>query len=112
MWMSILHICVMGFAFLYMFNKAQFAQTRLVALAPLGMLMVDACVFGVGMASLLAIAGAMLRLTVLICCVAAMKKDARLARARARKRAAAKIHLQNAGWQAPSRVACAEQQYA
>ena len=40
--MTVLHIAVMGITFLYMFNKAHFAATRLVSLVPLLMLLTDA----------------------------------------------------------------------
>ena len=45
--MTVLHIAVMALAFLYMFNKAHFAATRLVGLVPLLMLVADGCTAGV-----------------------------------------------------------------
>ncbi len=112
MMMSVLHILVMGTAFLYTFNKAQFLQTRLVALVPLAMLVVDACVFGAGAAStLLAVVCEALRLTVLLCCVGALKQDARWARARKQRRAYAKLQFHNAMQEMPV-VSLPARQYA
>ncbi len=113
MLMSMLHILIMGSVFLYMFNKAQFTQTRLVALVPLGMLVVDACVFGAGVASpALSLLCYALRLTVLLCCFGAMKRDARLARTRERRRAYRKLQLQNAVRQAPAPLSFPQKKYA
>lgn len=112
MTMSVLHILIMGSVFLYMFNKAQFLQTRLVALVPLATLVVDSCVFGAGMASagLFAVSEG-LRIAILLCCVGAMKRDARLARARKQKRAYHKLQFHNAMQEMPV-VALPERQYA
>ena len=112
MMMSVLHILITGSVFLYMFNRAQFLQTRLVALVPLMMLVVDGCVFGAGVASpALLVVSEMLRLAVLLCCVGAMKRDARLARARKQKRAYHKLQFHNAMQEMPV-VALPERQYA
>lgn len=86
MLLNIIHVIVMGIAFLYTFNKAQFAQTRLVALVPLGVLFIDlfslrADFLAVPTATLLL---TLLRIGVLACCVGALRADRRLAKAKAR----------------------------
>ena len=95
---NLLHIAVMSMTFLYMFNKAQFAATRLVSLIPLATVLVDACCLRADFMAVpvLAVLMEAARLTVLGCCVLAMKKDARLVRARSRQRAMRKMRLHTA----------------
>ncbi len=86
MLLNIIHVIILASTFLYMFNTAQFAQTRLVALVPLGMLLVDICSMRADFLSVpaLAVLLAAARITVLLCCVGAMRADRRMARARKR----------------------------
>lgn len=78
MWESLISILMMGATFLYMINKAHFAQTRRVALVPLGFCAVDMLCAGTvpfGTYPVIAIMLVILRLTVLLCCAGAMHKD-------------------------------------
>ena len=78
MWESLVSILVMGFAFLYMINKAHFAQTRRVALVPLGFCAVDLLCAGAvpfGTYPVVSLLLMVLRLAVLLCCAGAMHKD-------------------------------------
>lgn len=95
---NMLHIAVMSITFLYMFNKAQFSQTRLLSLIPLAMVVVDACCLRADFWAIpvLALLMEVARLTVLLCCAVALKRDARMARARARRRAVRKLCLHTA----------------
>lgn len=92
---NMLHIAVMSVTFLYMFNKAQFAATQTVSFVPLAMVLVDACCLRADFWSVpvLAVLMAAARLTVLGCCALAMKKDARMVRARLRQRAMRRLQL-------------------
>lgn len=98
MFLNIFHITIMAITFLYMFNKAQFTQTRLVALVPLGMMLVDVCSARADFLAVpaLALLMAALRLTVLVCCVGAMRQDRRMARARDRRRVRTRMVLRTA----------------
>ncbi len=86
MLLNIFHVSILAGTFLYMFNTAQFAQTRLVALVPLGMLLADVCSIRADFLSVpaLAVLLAAARIMVLVCCVGAMRADRRMARARKR----------------------------
>lgn len=86
--MTVLHIAVMGITFLYMFNKAHFASTRLVSLVPLLMLLTDGCTAGVDFFALplLGVLMEVLRLVVLGCCAFAMRRDAHQYAVRKRRR--------------------------
>lgn len=98
MLLNIFHITVMAITFLYMFNKAQFNQTRLVALVPLGMMFVDVCSAKADFLTVpvLAVLMAALRVTVLVCCAGAMRQDRLMARARDRRRVRERMVLRTA----------------
>ena len=85
---NIFNIIVMVVTFLYVFNKARYTQTRLVALVPLGMALVDICSVRANFLAVPALAVVMiaLRITVLGCCYAALRNDRIAARAEARRR--------------------------
>ena len=105
MWESLVSILVMGFAFLYMINKAHFAQTRHVALVPLGFCAVDLLCAGAvpfGTYPVVSLLLMVLRLAVLLCCAGAMHKDTVAAR-RAARNAQKKAAVQRAR----QAVACA-----
>lgn len=90
MWGNLVSVLVMGMTFLYMLNKAHFAQTRRLALVPLGFCAVDMLCAGAVAFGAFPVITAMLialRLTVLLCCAAAMRRDAIAARRAARRRA-------------------------
>ena len=105
LWESLISILMMGATFLYMINKAHFAQTRRVALVPLGFCAVDMLCAGTvpfGTYPVIAIMLVILRLTVLLCCAGAMHKDtvaARRAARSAQKKAAAERAAQMAAMQ-------------
>lgn len=86
--LNILHIAAMAITFLVVFNKAEFTGTRLVALVPLGMLLADVCSVRADFMStpVLAVIMAVSRLTVVACCVLALRRDRAMARARDRQR--------------------------
>lgn len=86
--MTVLHIAVMALTFLYMFNKAHFAQTRMVALVPLLMLVADGCTAGVSFFAVpvLGVLMECARVVVLVCCGVAMKRDTRLYAAQKKRR--------------------------
>ena len=89
MWESLISILMMGATFLYMINKAHFAQTRRVALVPLGFCAVDMLCAGTvpfGTYPVIAIMLVILRLTVLLCCAGAMHKDTVAARRAAHRK--------------------------
>ncbi len=96
--LNIFHIAVLAITFLYMFNKAEFNQTRLVALVPLCMMFVDVCSVRADFLSVpaLAVLMAVLRVTVLVCCAGAMHQDRRMARVRDRKRVKERMVLRTA----------------
>lgn len=98
MLLNIFHIVVMAITFLYMFNKAEFNQTRLVALVPLGMMLVDVCSARADFLAvpILALLMAALRVTVLVCCAGAMRQDRRMACARDRRRIKERMVLHTA----------------
>lgn len=85
---NLFNIFLMSATFLYVFNKAHYAQTRLVALVPLAMVLVDVCSVSANSLSVpaLAIILAALRLLVMGCCFAALRQDRITARAQARRR--------------------------
>ncbi len=88
MW-NVLQLAVMALAFLYVFNKTHFFVNRVVAFVPLGMLLLDATSLSAHFASIPALFVIMelARITVLACCVAAVRRDARMLAARRRERA-------------------------
>ena len=89
MWLSLASIAAMAIMFLYMVNKARFASTRRLALIPMaacGMEILAAGMLTPGLFPLLTAALVCLRAVILGCCVAAMRRDAAMARVRARRR--------------------------
>ncbi len=86
---SMINVAVMVLLFAYMVLKAQRAETRRLAMVPLGVAAVELLVSGLLTASMHPVLTAILvamRLVILGCCVAAMRRDAALARSRARRR--------------------------
>ncbi len=98
MLLNTMHVIIMASTFLYMFNKAQFTATRLVALVPLGMLFADVCSLRADFLSVpaLALLLAAARITVLACCAGAMRADRRMARARQRANMRARMIMRTA----------------
>lgn len=87
---SLLTIFLMGGTFIYMMWKAEYAQTRRVALVPLGVCAVEMLLFGLHqgggpLAVTLLLWAA--KAVVLACCAGAMRQDAARAQRRQRRRA-------------------------
>ncbi len=97
MW-NMFGVAVMAIAFLYVFNKTHFFANRVVAFVPLGMLLLDVTSLSAQFASIPALFAVMelARITVLACCVAAVRRDARMVAARNRERAKAKFKARTA----------------
>lgn len=88
MLMSLFNVMVMGALFVYMVSKAKYATARRMALIPLCVCGVEMLVFGLLQAELfpaLTAVLAVLRLVIALCCVKAMRRDAAIARQRARR---------------------------
>lgn len=89
---SIISLLAMTGMFLWMFRRAKFASTRRMALLPLccaGMEVMAAGMLTPGLFPLLTFLLIFLRITILLCCVGAMKRDAAMAVHRARRLRAA-----------------------
>ena len=90
MFWSLFHGIAMVALFVYMIRKAQFAQTKKVALVPLATGFVDLLAAGLlnpGHYPVLTILLAAMRLTIVGCCVLALRQDAAMTRQKARRRA-------------------------
>ncbi len=89
---------VMAIAFLYVFNKTHFFENRVVAFVPLGMLLLDVSSLAAQFMSTPALFAVMelARVTVIACCIAAVRRDARMVAARNRERAKAKFKARTA----------------
>lgn len=90
--LSLINILVMGAMFVYMVARAHFATARRMALIPLGVCVVEMVMFGALSVTLfpaLTLLLTALRAVILLCCVQAMRRDARLCRAQARRQRAA-----------------------
>ena len=90
---NILHISVMALAFLYVFNKTEFSRNRVVAFVPLAMMVLDVCsvqysFWAVPVCAAILVA---MRVTVLGCCFAAVRRDRAMVRARQRQRNKARM---------------------
>lgn len=87
---SLLTIFLMGGTFIYMMWKAEYAQTRRVALVPLGVCAVEMLLFGLhqggGTLAVTVLLWAA-RAVILACCAGAMRQDAARAQRRQRRRA-------------------------
>lgn len=88
MW-NVIQVAVMAVTFLYVFNKAQFAENRVVALVPLGMALLDLTSLTADFSKYAALFVIMeiARVGVLLCCAAALQRDRRMVAARKRERA-------------------------
>lgn len=88
----------MAIAFLYVFNKTHFFENRVVAFVPLGMLLLDVSSLAAQFMSTPALFAVMelARVTVIACCIAAVRRDARMVAARNRERAKAKFKARTA----------------
>ena len=87
---SMLHVVGMGILFVYTLGRAKRAETRRLALVPLGVIAVELTVAGMLSASLYPVLTGILAVTRLViagCCVAAVRRDAAMAKAQARMRA-------------------------
>ena len=100
MW-NIFTVAVMAIAFLYVFNKTQFIQNRLVAFVPLFMMLLDLTALSAQFVSTpgLFIIIEASRLVVLACCAAAIRRDRCMVAARARERASEKLKMRMAAVQ-------------
>ena len=90
MFWSLFHGAAMLALFLYMIRRTRFAETKKVALVPLATGFVDLLAAGLlnpGHYPLLTFLLAALRLTIVGCCVLALRRDAAMARQKARRRA-------------------------
>ena len=106
MW-NVMQVIVMGIVFLFVFNKTQFVENRLVAFVPLGMALLDITALSANFAAYtsLLVLMELARLTVIVCCVAAVQRDRRMVAARTRERAKEKFRMRMAA------VQCAENVY-
>lgn len=89
LWSS-LNVVVMTILFMYMVNKAKCAETRKLALVPLATAAVELLAAGLLRPGLYPALTALLiamRLVIIGCCVAALRRDAAMAKSRARRRA-------------------------
>ncbi len=89
--LSLINILVMGAMFVYMVSRAHFATARRMALIPLGVCVVEMVMFGALSVTLfpaLTVLLTALRAVILLCCMQAMRRDARLCRAQARRKRA------------------------
>lgn len=95
---NILHISVMALAFLYVFNKTEFSRNRIVALVPLAMMVLDVCSaqFDFWSVPVLAVILVAMRMTVIGCCIAAVRRDRAMVRARQRQRTKARMVMRTA----------------
>mgnify|MGYP006910816163 CR=1 FL=1 len=94
---NLVTILIMGMTFLYMMTKAQYAETRRVALIPLGVCAavpvgrtVEMLLFGLhqgGGAFIVTLLLWVSRAAILVCCAGAMRRDAARAQRRQRRRA-------------------------
>lgn len=92
LWSS-LNVVVMTILFMYMVNKAKCAETRKLALVPLATAAVELLAAGLLRPGLYPALTALLiamRLVIIGCCVAALRRDAAMAKSRARRRARAR----------------------
>ena len=92
LWSS-LNVVVMTILFMYMVNKAKCAETRKLALVPLATAAVELLAAGLLRPGLYPALTALLiamRLVIIGCCVAALRRDAAMANSRARRRARAR----------------------
>lgn len=90
MFWSIFHAVTMIALFAYMMRKAQFAETKKVALVPLATGMVDILAAGLlnpGRHLMLTVLLLAMRLVIFGCCVLALRRDAAMAKQKARRRA-------------------------
>jgi hypothetical protein len=96
--LHILHIAVMALTFLYMFNRAQLSETRMVALVPLGMILVDSMILGSDFLAVpfLAVLLTAARLTVLGCCGAALRREKQVLKTRQRRRMRMRLEMSTA----------------
>lgn len=86
--LNVINVVIMGVLCAYMVKKAQFRTARRMALIPLGICLTDVLAFGLLKAELfpvLTLILAALRLTVVLCCNVALRRDAAMVRARARR---------------------------
>lgn len=91
MLVTLIMVVLLTATFLYMFSNARFARTRRVALVPLacaGMEVLAAGVLSASLHPLLTGIRLAMIAVILTCCYAAMRKDAAMARRRARRTAA------------------------
>lgn len=87
LWSS-LNVVVMTILFMYMVNKAKCAETRKLALVPLATAAVELLAAGLLRPGLYPALTALLiamRLVIIGCCVAALRRDAAMAKSRARR---------------------------
>jgi len=105
MW-NVIQIAVMALTFLYVFNKTQFVENRLVAFIPLGMALLDLTSLSADFLAVPALFAVMelARLVVLGCCVAALRRDRRMVAARNRERAKEKFRMRMAAVEQQSNV--------
>ncbi len=96
--MEIVYVVLMAFTCIYMMRKANFSETRLVALVPLGMALLDGCSFGADFTAIPALYALMwaARITVWVCCYKAMREDRRKTIARRQRNASAELKLRMA----------------
>lgn len=87
--LSLINVLLMGGMFVYMVARARFVTARRMALIPLGVCVVEMLMFGLFSVTLFPALTAVLtvlRAVIFGCCVQAMRRDARLCRAQARRR--------------------------
>ena len=92
LWSS-LNVVAMTILFVYMVNRAKCAETRKLALVPLATAAVELLTAGLlrpGLYPALTAVLIAMRLVIIGCCVAALRRDATMARNRARRRARAR----------------------
>lgn len=105
MW-NLFQVIVMAIAFLYVFNKTQFVENRLVAFVPLVMALLDLSSLSAQFATIPALFVVIeaARVAVIACCVAAVRRDKRMQTARNRKRAQEKFRMRMAAVQRADNV--------
>lgn len=89
MLLSMISAAALGFMAVHMLRKATLASTRRVALVAAAMFLIEVAATGLLSVTQFPVLTAILvamRLTVLLCCVKALRRDAAIARAKARKR--------------------------